>query len=568
MAFCLPEFATQKFLSALKSGEIDPAKLAEMTSDERRSAFSEIVGEENAKQVNAQFESKLLLKNQQLGFINWAKNLGGLKPEATRDLVSRVQKMTDVLTPENEDAFYKDLAEQKLGVGVSHEEAGQIADMAQKTTDAKEAMKGTPAGSPERITYGRSLMDFNEYVESLKPDGRTFADKIIDIANIPKSALTSVFHLSAPFVQGWGMVSTGEFWKAFGNQFKYFGSEENYKNLDAYILSHPDYELAKNGGLALTKLGDKLSDREEALQSTLVQRGSAALSEKTGAPDLVRASSRSFTGFLNEVRFNRFTNLLDAARLNGEDVRKGGSVVKDLAKTVNDFTGRGNLGKNGRYDTAAPALNSLFFSPRKIAATMEMFDPVRYLDPKISPTARMAALRQLSGSLIATTAVLGLARLAGAQVNPDPRSTNFGKIQIGGETLDVSGGNVIYLRLLARLATNQEITSKGTLENLGVGYKPTTRADLLLSFLRDKLSPVASAVADGLYGTNPVGQPTDFNPFDGVSSEEYDKLTPIVMQDFINFAMNDPHNTAAMLPALSAIFGVELTSPNPPLKKK
>jgi hypothetical protein len=568
MAFCLPEFATQKFLAALKSGEIDPAKLAEMTSDERRAAFTDIVGESNAKEVNAQFESKLLLKNQQVGFINWAKNVAGLKPEVTRDLVSRVQKMTDVLTPENEDAFYKDLAEKKLGVGVSHEEAGQIADMAQKTTDALEAMKGTPAGSPERIAYGRQLMDFNDYVQSLKPDGRTFSEKIIDIANIPKSALTSIFHLSAPFVQGWGMVSTGVFWKAFGDQFKYFGSEEAYKNLDAYIISHPDYDLAKSGGLALTKLGDKLDLREEALQSTLVQKAGAYISEKTGAPDLVRASSRSFTGFLNEVRFNRFTNLLDAARLAGEDVRKGGKVVKDLAKTVNDFTGRGNLGKNGRYDTAAPALNSLFFSPRKISATMEMFDPVRYLDPKISPTARMGALRQLSGSLIATTAVLGLARLAGAQVNPDPRSTNFGKIQIGGETLDVSGGNVIYLRLLARLATNQEITSKGVLENLGQGYKPTTRADLLLSFLRDKLSPVASAVADGLYGTNPVGQPTDFNPFDGVSSEEYDKLTPIVMQDFINFAMNDPHNTAAMLPALSAIFGVELTSPTPPLKKK
>ena len=212
MAFCLPEFATQKFLAALKSGEIDPAKLAEMTSDERRAAFADIVGESNAKEVNAQFESKLLLKNQQVGFINWAKNVAGLKPEVTRDLVSRVQKMTDVLTPENEDAFYKDLAEKKLGVGVSHEEAGQIADMAQKTTDALEAMKGTPAGSPERIAYGRQLMDFNDYVQSLKPDGRTFSEKIIDIANIPKSALTSIFHLSAPFVQGWGMVSTGVFW--------------------------------------------------------------------------------------------------------------------------------------------------------------------------------------------------------------------------------------------------------------------------------------------------------------------------------------------------------------------
>lgn len=559
--FCLPEFAANKFIDALKNGDLDTDKLIGMTSDERRSAFSDVVGENNAKQVNALFESKLLLKNQQAGLINWIKTVGNLKPEVQRDFVAKVNRMSEALTPETEDAFLKDFAAQRLGVSVTHEEAGQIANMAKKTADLKEQMKDTKAGSPERIAYGRSLMDMNDYVESLKPDGRTFAEKLTDITNVPKSALTSVFHLSAPFVQGWGMLGTSEWRTAFVNQIKYFASEESYKNLDAYIISHPDYQLALDGKLGLTKLGDKLSTREEAIQSTLVQKGSEIISDKTGLPDLVRASSRGFTGFLNELRFNRFTNLLDAARLNGEDVTKGSKVVRDLAKSVNDFTGRGAIGVGDKYGNAAPALNTLFFSPRKISATIEMFDPVRYLDPRVSPTARMAAIKQLSGSLIATGAVLALARAGGAKVNMNPDSADFAKVVIGGEKLDMTGGNAVYTRLLARLITNKEITASGKTIELGKGYKPTTRADLLLSYMRGKLSPLAGAVADALYGTDPVG-----NPF-SVKKEMYDKLTPIIMQDFINMGMNDPKNTAAWLPALSTIFGVGLESPQPKKKK-
>ena len=44
-------------------------------------------------------------------------------------------------------------------------------------------------------------------------------------------------------------------------------------------------------------------------------------------PDLIRASSRAFTGFLNYTRFYRFNDLLNAARLNGEDVSKGSQVA-------------------------------------------------------------------------------------------------------------------------------------------------------------------------------------------------------------------------------------------------
>lgn len=559
--YCLPKNLASAFLNALRDGTLAPDKLRQMTSAERRNTFEALVGPENAKEVNALFESKLLLKDQQRGIVTWARKVSGLSEAAKTDIVSRIMRMDRVLQPDEERAFLADLAEQKLGTSVSAAEAKSIFDLSSVAEAKRTEMLKDVGNVDNRIAYGRAVMDLTDRIESLKPNGRSFWDRVIDVLNIPKSALTSILHFSAPFVQGWGMMSTGRAWEAFGQMFRYFADEDNYKNLNAYIISHPDYPLAKDGRLGLTKLGDKLSAREEAIQSTLVEQANHWLSEKTGVPNLVRASSRAFTGYLNYVRFNRFSDLLTAARLAGEDVRVGSPVVHDLAKVVNDFTGRGALGVDDRYASVAPALNVGFFSPRKISATMAMFNPYTYLNPNMSHTARMAAIRQLSGSLVATSAVLGLAKAVGAEVDPDPRSANFAKIQIGDEKLDITGGNAIYLRLLGRLITNQEISAKGHLINLGDGYKPTTRADLLMQYIRGKLSPIAGAFADAMYGTDPVGRPFS------LTQEARDKLMPITIGSFVNFAMNDPDNTTAMIPSLAAIFGVGLESPLPPLTK-
>ena len=108
MAYCLPKHLANDFISKLKSGEINPETLIDMTSKQRREFFSEFLGEENAMQTNALFESKLLLKDQIRGLITWAKQVTGMKPDIKRDIITRTQKMEEVLTPENEDAFYRD----------------------------------------------------------------------------------------------------------------------------------------------------------------------------------------------------------------------------------------------------------------------------------------------------------------------------------------------------------------------------------------------------------------------------------------------------------------------------
>lgn len=553
MSFCLPVEKAKKFIEALKNGEVDPGKLASMTSEERHEFFAKLVGEKDALDVNSLFESKLLLKNQRAGLVRWAKQVSGITEATRRDMLNSIAKMDNILQPGEEESFLKDLASKKLGASVTADEAQKITDLSKKAQDLRDAMQKTTAFSKERTAYGNAYQDLMDYVNSLKPTDNSWGQWASQILNLPRTALTSVLHFSAPFVQGWGMMGAPHYIEAWGEQFKYFASEQAYKDLQASILGHPDYKFARDGKLGITDIGDKLSTREEAIQSSLLQK-------IPGIGHLAEASGRGFTGFLNYIRFHRFVDLLNAARLNGEDVRLGSPVIKQIASTVNDFTGRGDIPEMIGGNRSSQFLNSVFFSPRKISASIRMLNPVRYVDPRVSATARLGALRQISGAVVATGAILELAHLAGAKVNLNPTSTNFLKAQFGNTTFDVTGGNAIYARLLARLVTNQEVTSSGAKVTLGAKYGSQTRADLLVSFLRDKFAPVASAMADFLYGKDPVGNTFNLygekGPVD--QSELFNKLTPIALQDFITLANSGTTNPEVWVPALSAIFGVDV----------
>ena len=73
MAWCLTRDQEAKFRQALINKKIDPFKIADMTSEQRRSLFEQYVDSENAIKINSLYESKLLLKNQVAGFRAWAR---------------------------------------------------------------------------------------------------------------------------------------------------------------------------------------------------------------------------------------------------------------------------------------------------------------------------------------------------------------------------------------------------------------------------------------------------------------------------------------------------------------
>lgn len=531
---CLPKELTQKFLTSLKDGTINPDKFSDMTSEERHAILEGIVGEGNAKSVNALFESKLLLKDQQQGMITWAREVGGLKPEARRDIVSRIEKMKEVLSPEEENKFLEDLASQKLGTDITFEEAKKITELSKKVSDAKQ----DTSTFAKRVEYGKTVLDLHDYLETINPEKKSI---VANIANIPKTVM-STLDFSAVFRQGWGMMSRKEFYKAIPDMFKYAMSETKFRELQADIISRPTYNLMERSGLRISTLAKRLSQREEQFMSTM-------LNKVPVLGGLVKGSERAYTGFLNKVRADVFDHLIQSAGLAGEDVGVRSPVIKDIANVVNDFTGSGNIGKGDKYSNIVPKANAALFSPRKWSATINMFNPERYLNPKISRTARMAALKQLIGSVAITTTVLSLAKASGAKVEKDPRSSDFGKIVVGNTRYEVTGGNSTYAVLIARLLFNQtKSTTNGGITQLGQGYKPTTRMDVTLRYARNKLSPLASLAADAMYGTDGSGKPFE------VKQEVLDRIKPLIISDLIQLMQQDKSQVIAG--TLADMFGV------------
>ncbi|MDD3999868.1 MAG: hypothetical protein PHX62_03120, partial [Bacilli bacterium] len=259
--YCLIKPLADKIKQMIKSGEIDIDKLSSMTSKERNDYFKELLGERNAKETNALFESKLLLKNQRLGLVNWAKQITGIKPEVKNTLIDKIMKMDKILSPSEEKAFLQDLASKRLGVDISIEEAKKIIELSNKI---KSAEKFT--NEAERIKLGRAKMNLTDYVNEL---GGKKAGLLTNILGVPR-ALMSSFDLSAPLNQGWGMLGRKEWYKSVKSMITYAKSEEGFKNLQADILTRPNYKLAKKAGLRITDLGEKLEQREEIFMTTLL----------------------------------------------------------------------------------------------------------------------------------------------------------------------------------------------------------------------------------------------------------------------------------------------------------
>lgn len=162
-SFCLLPKVADQFLEKIRSGELDTAALAAMSSAERRAALAEVVGPASAEHVNAAFESKLLLKHQQQGIETWIRDVSGAKPAVQRDMLARVGRMEKVLEPADLHAFLADLAKQKLGVGVTMEEAGKISELAKTVAEHK------AAGNWD--AYMDARIAFREYVSGLEGHG-------------------------------------------------------------------------------------------------------------------------------------------------------------------------------------------------------------------------------------------------------------------------------------------------------------------------------------------------------------------------------------------------------------
>ena len=540
MNFCLPEKEVQRFIQALKDGTIKPEKLIEMESAERRNFFAEIVGENNAREVNALFESKLLLKNQQQGMINWAQKVMGVRPEVKRDLISRIEKLDKVLTAEDESKFLNDLAEQKLGVDVTYEEAKKITELMNEVKTTREAMEK----GGDRLDYGRAVVEATNYVNDLKLNARrtTLADFrknpigtiMRGVSNIPSTskAIQSAFDNSAVFRQGWKVLWTHPgIWgrnarKTFADIGRTFGTDKVMDELNADIMSRRN---SLNNYYKKAKLA--VGATEEAYPTDLPEKAGALLEKSLSklplgqyvgrAGRFYKASENAYTGFVHKTRADLFDKYIDIAERIGVDLND--QELVNIGRLVNSLTGRGYMGK---WEPAADAINSALFSPRNLKSHVDVLlghavgggasaSEIGKGENVGSNFVRKRAAMNILKIIAGTAAVLGLAEVIGKAfgrddvVEWDPRSADFGKIRIGDTRFDVSGGMASVVVLAARLLSRStKSTATGKVASLTQpGYGKQNGLDVLEQFFENKASPIGQLALNAVKGETREGTP-------------------------------------------------------------
>ena len=425
----------------------------------------------------------------------------------------------------------------------------------------------------------RKKFDLDVEIEKEKARSKGFwgnlGENISDVVNMPKSLMASA-DLSAPLRQG-AILSARHpvlATRAFKEMINQFLSGKEAQKWHDDLIRTDGYIRAKKSGLFISEPMARLVAKEEAFMSNLAEKIPVY-------GRFVKGSNRAYSAFLNKMRmdvFNQHHKALMDAGFKGEVMKK---ELEAMAYLINNFTGRGGLGK---AEIAAPLLNSLFFAPRFVKSRLNILADTASgfgliqgglaktsigrgfgLKGTITPRARIEAYKAMASYIGMGWTVLQLAKLAGADVEADPRSSDFGKIKIGDTRYDIWAGLQQPAVLFSRLKTQAtKSTRTGKITPLGEGYKADDGLDVLGRFMRTKTSPQLST-----FLSHQSGEFMDRKPFSWGEAAK-GMVIPLVYQDLLSaYQEKGVGGAVDILPTLPPSFfgvGVQTYDPDPTLK--
>jgi hypothetical protein len=315
-----------------------------------------------------------------------------------------------------------------------------------------------------------------------------------EAVNLPRTVLSS-WDVSAVLRQG-GFITIGHplrAAKSIGSMFKALASERQAAMIEQEILSRPNAPLYARAKLYLAPRESlRLSAMEEQMMSRFAER----------VPG-IKPSNRAYITFLNKLRADSFDTMLDSVQRRGPSLTT--EELQAIGNYINVATGRGNM---GNHAAAAETLATVFFSPRLVLSRFQLLagQPLY----RGSARTRTAVATEYGRFLAGLAVVYGLANLAGAKLEDDPRSSDFGKLNFDGTRVDPLAGLSQSSVLLSRLATGETKSLGGNVRAIRgpkLPFGAGTAADVLARFLRSKLSPVVGAALDAASGQDLIGQP-------------------------------------------------------------
>lgn len=572
MAFCLLPDKINEFKKALKEKEIKMADLLNMTSEERTALFEKYAGAD-AKKVNTFFEEKLVLKNRIQGLKNWASKVAevGKYSEAGKEKLAqkiseyRAAQQERMFNPKENEAFLSDLVEEEIGSKISRGEAKKVFELSSKVDDLKKNFDGEKWSSDKaKNDYGAAKVIYEKYVESLKNPDLTLKEVIQEygqeigeiwktnkakaitqvitdiISKLSDITVSFVASIDNSFVGRQGSITLTKspkiWWNMFKNSFVDFAKTLKGENpMDILLADRFSRPNDINGLYEKAKLFPKT---EEQFPTSLPEK----------IPVIGRAfkaSEFAFKGSAMRARMDLFDMMANVYKAKGIELND--TLVKDMGNVVNTITARGKLGAIG----SSKPVQLLMWAPKMLKADWDILTAHTFgagLETKI---ARMEAAKTTFGVVVATAAVAAIAVALGADVETDPRSSEFLKIRIGNTTFNppFARGIPQIVTLMARLITQSSKDSRtGIITKLNSGeFSSKTMFDVGLDFLVNKTTPFTRASISVARGRDISGKkPT-------LGSIAFG-LTPISVQNFIG--LKDETTTQSVVGAFTDLIGI------------
>lgn len=509
-----------------------------------------IAGEYSQKRTKTQLQETLYDLRTEAKYINRLQALeAGIEPKNEKAKIKRNREIEELKQKIKEHDLTK-LAAYKKRV---QSQISKIEEQLRKgdfTEPEKQEVKLDAEAQAARDRLIELRKERERRIALMEYENRTkiekVKDKIVQYLGVPRSLMASA-DFSAPLRQG--IVATvahpAKAAKALPEMFKQAFSQKNFDRWMADLKESPDYSIMEEAGLYVADPDTlhPLSKEESFVGSNLAEK--IPIYGK-----IIKGSERAYVAYLNKMRVDLFRQGVELFEADGKTIENSKELYEGLASYINNATGRGGL---GGLEKAAHVLNTAFFSPRLIASRINMLNPLYYTS--LPKEVRMMAIKDMAKLVGFGASILGLAQLAGAEVEKDPRSSDFGKIKVGNTRWDIWGGFQQYVRIFSQLATGEtKSTTSGQIRQLkGDEFPYKSRLDQLGNFFRGKLAPVPGTAVDALAGRNVIGEEFD------IGNKAAELFVPMIYQD-IRDAWNDQGFSSIFTAGVPAAFGVGVST--------
>jgi hypothetical protein len=284
------------------------------------------------------------------------------------------------------------------------------------------------------------------------------------------------------------------------------------------VLASDAALLAKEYGVNFSKPGD-ISRTEEFFRSRVLQKAPLGIGRG------IKFSENFFVTYMNMIRAESFRQMYQSAghNMNADQLRKA-------AEFVNDMTGKSspNSSFSLAISQASKVLSapSLFISQYRMALlnlprALRDFGKSKGEDPN-SKLVIKQYIKYAVGQAALTAAVMAL---TGAELEEDPKDSNFGKLRLDDNVIDLNHGlsGFTKLGLLAPKLAYRGETGENLFGEPDVveekGERMKTFASSAMNILKYKLHPTIQLSFNIFDQANAIGQ-----PYGRTTTERYYRL--------------------------------------------